>query len=72
MPSLCIFESKRWLVMLTEEIIEHSVLVSSQNFTISNLVISMNVQLVEGVQKDLNLVFQITSLCPFHLLSICE
>jgi len=72
MLSLCIFKSKRWLMMLTEEIIKHLVLVSSQNIPVSNRVISMNVQVVEGVQKDPKLIFQVTSLCPIHFLYICE
>jgi hypothetical protein len=74
MLSLCIFKPKRWLTMLLKEIMKQLVLASSQNCPVSNLVISMKVQVVEGVNKhkDLKLLFQITSLCPFHFPCICE
>ena len=57
--------------MLMKRIVECLVLVTSQNGPIANLVFSMKVQVVEGVHKDLEFVFEIKS-CPFQLPCICE
>jgi hypothetical protein len=67
-----IFESKRWLMMLMEEIVVQLILVTSQNHFVSNLDTAMKVKVVEGVPKDMKLLFQITSFCPFHISCICE
>ena len=45
--------------MLMKEIVEHLILVTCQKVLVSNIVVYMKIQVVEGVQKELALLFNL-------------